>query len=133
THWNAANSMFLIGGYMPTARVNSLITGKMRNSTFVQTDTLKVHEAVIVRAHVVDGKGVSLKGATVTLTVNMPSGIAQCTISAVSDSNGYAQGTCPLANGAPRGVWNAHLNTLAASGFRADLTVSVKDHNFVEQ
>ncbi len=129
THWNTANNQFLIGS-TPTVRTDSLVTGKLKGKTFTQTDTFSSNDTIVVRGHVVNSNGASLPGATVTLTVNRPDGSPQCTVSAVSDATGMAQGSCNPPAKAPSGTWNAHTAALAATGYQSDMTDSVKNHSF---
>ncbi len=132
SHWNVANSIFLIGA-QPAARISSLVTGRLRGNNFVATDSFKVRDTVVVRAQVVDDRGAVVAGATVTLAINRPDGLAQCVVNAVSDNSGIAQASCATSNSVPRGSWDAHLNGISANGFSADLNGSARDHGFTVQ
>lgn len=138
THWNTANSVFLIGqGTTPTsaltARVDSIASGKMKGKIFNASNSFKAGDTVVMRIHVVNQDNASLSGALVTMPVVRPDGKTQCTFAATTDSTGTAQGNCNLPKNAPKGIWQANLTKLSASGYSTDSADSVLADTFQVQ
>lgn len=131
THWNVANSEFLIAPQ--TARVSSTQTGNLKGKRFIPADSFKQGSTVYVVAHVVDGKGANLANATVDLSVDRPDGSERCAISTTTDGNGNARGSCKLPRNAPKGTWRARVDGFAASGYQIDMSSSDADHPFIVQ
>jgi hypothetical protein len=156
THWNTANSVFLIGAVAPSptatptplptatpqptatatsatgAGVNSLQTGKMAKGKFSPTDQFKLGSAVYVLSHVVDQSGGNLTGASVSMSLLTPAGKTWCAFSATSDSNGNALGSCKVGKNAPVGSWDAHAGAVSTGTSAAAMT-SAADQSFTVQ
>lgn len=131
THWNTANSRFLVYGTQTAVRIDSIMTGKLNGSTFSATDTFASGDTVVTRVHVADTNGNSLSGASVNFTINQPNNTPQCTFTAVlTDSNGNAQGTCIIPPTAPTGSWTGRISTFTRASYPADSNDSVTQKTF---
>lgn len=81
-----------------------------------------------------DQNNVSLSGATVSLTVRKPSGVAQCTLTATTDTTGTAEASCKIpASAQIVGTWDSHVDNVTLTGYTYNSSTSVTDHNFTVQ
>jgi uncharacterized protein YfaS (alpha-2-macroglobulin family) len=110
--------------------VNSLATGTMSKGKFTATNTFRRGSNVYVRAHVVNQSGANASGATVSMSLLMPSGNGYCTFTATSDARGLALGFCKVYKNAPAGIWHAYVNSVGASAVTGG---SVTDAAFTER
>lgn len=138
THWNTANSQFLIIGpdlntASKTDRIDSMKTGKGQKNNFTANSTFTPGSAVGVRAHAADQSGASLGGVNVSFTVNRPDGSTQCSLAASTDSNGNVLDSCSLPKNAPVGSWSVHIVTFGKSGYTSDTASSVVHTPFTVQ
>jgi hypothetical protein len=115
-HWNAADSIFL---FTPTVHVDTITPGKLIGGTFNPTTIFYQGETVQVRIRVLDQNGNSAPNTSVSFTINQPNGSTQCNLSAQTDSDGVAQGSCLLPATAPAGTWSAQVANLSKSGYEA--------------
>ncbi len=111
-------------------RTNDIKIGKLVNGTFKATFDFARGETVVVRYYVVDGSWARLAGATVTASVNRPDSTAYCQITAVSDSKGWAQGTCPVDTNAVLGVWDTQVANVTKTGYAFSRSGSTTGENF---
>jgi MG2 domain len=131
THWNSANNVFLI--QPQSARIDSLVTGKLKGKTFVATSTFRAGDTVIVRAHAVDQNGADLGGASISLPVYRPNGIVQCTLAVTTGSAGNAFGACTVPRKGPSGTWRGDVTTFSKTGYTSDTANSVLTDTFLVQ
>ncbi len=133
THWNTANSSWLINPAATVLTVNSMQTGKLKGRTFTATTTFKSGDTVTVQARVVNGLGQAVSGANVNLNVLKPDGTTMCATTGTSDSNGIAQGSCNTPRTAPAGNWDARLTAASKSGFNTNLANAPTNQPFTVQ
>jgi hypothetical protein len=133
THWNTANSGYLINPAVNVLTVQATETGKQVKGNFSATSVFKKGDMVQLRARVVNGNGAPVSGAAVTMQVLKPDGSPQCQVSATTDANGYAQAKCDTSRTSPPGNWNARTTNAAKSGFGTDLSKGQTNKTFTLQ
>jgi hypothetical protein len=122
THWNTAESAFLIRQDAPTALrelfVDSLQTGKRnKQGQFVERDSFRRGETAQIRAHLLDDVGNNLPGVEVRIRVNRPDGTKQCSLRRATGADGFATRTCKIPDTAPTGQWQVVVTRLYKDGF----------------
>jgi hypothetical protein len=137
THWNTANNVYLIGAPGSSSGTtqallvaNSNLTGTTGRRGFTPTDTFTGKATVTVAIHVVDSNNANVSGATVNFTVLRPNGTAQCSLSAVTNSNGTAMASCSLSNNSPTGTWDAHVVSINKASYSMSSGSMATDHSF---
>ena len=135
THWNVANSAFLIGAVSPPAtqlsiESTSLGTYKKSGKSTVAINVFKSRDTVLVKVKATDSSAKIVSGATVQLSVVKPDSSKQCSFSVTTDSTGYGSGSCKLPQNAVKGSWNAHVENIAVTGYVFDAAGSVVDSPF---
>lgn len=129
-HWNSAVSLFLISP--PVSRVDSIVTGRLKGTNLVLSDTFRAPYTVTIRVHVVDEYDFDLRGVKVSFHISRQGGGTVCKFSSVTDRTGNAQGTCLFsAVQHPTGTWDAHVDSLTSTGFPFDGMNSIRDRTFV--
>lgn len=108
THWNAANSAFLIGAVPlnPQMQIDSVTTGELsKKGLFTPTNVFKRGDTVTVRLHVSAQDPGNLGVVQVDLRALQPDGSAICVMTLLTDAKSSAQGSCDLPRKAPAGQW----------------------------
>lgn len=130
THWNTANSLFLIGAPQPVLRTDLDVTGTKTRTGFNLSNSFSSKQTVWAKIHVVDNLNLSVSGASVSALVLRPNGSTQCTLSGTTDSAGTLYGSCNLPNSSPSGTWNVRVTGASKASYVTNFAGAATDHNF---
>lgn len=132
THWNAANSLYLIGAPTPSlVRVDSVTSGEYQGKAYRAVDSFKQNGSVVIRIHVVGDNQSNLTGAYVSFDVRGPDGSIACALWAASDTSGIAEGSCDIPKRPLSGIWHAHVNNVITADRLFDASQSKIDKSFM--
>lgn len=118
---------------LQTARVDSMVSGKLKGQKFTPTNLFGAGDTVVLRVHVVNQNGSNIGGITVNLPVFQPTGLVQCNLSVTTDSTGTAQGSCQVPRRGPPGKWKGTITKFGKTGFTSDTTNSILIDTFMVQ